>query len=332
MLKRVIQTIVGFALAAGLLYWTFRGKGAEVAASIVPLLQNADKLQLVAAVLLLFLSNLVRAVRWIIFANRPVSVLTSFAGVSAGYAVNNILPRGGEVVRLLYLSRAAHIPASTVTATIGVERLLDIVALAMLIACAVALAPDRGFLASAEWFGYARVFMGAAVLGLVALVLLVRSEVARKRFRSMESRAVGPRTVRIYALIRSFAEGFRFMRSTRSWLLTLVWTLLIWSLYLVVLGIGLDAFNLYDRLGPRGVFFMFSMVGISTLIPTPASAGGYHLVGTYILSRMYGIEEGMALAFITAFHGITYFVTNGVLCVLVWGADVLYRRRKGRAL
>ncbi|MBI2058488.1 MAG: flippase-like domain-containing protein [Nitrospirae bacterium] len=327
-MKRVLQTLIGLLLTAGLLYWAFRGKGVEALRQIPPLLERANKIELLLACLALLVSNYVRGARWIVMVRRPVSRFSSFAAVCAGYAVNNVLPRGGEIVRLLYLNRTQKIPLATATATIGAERLLDVVVLGLVIMVALVIMPEGPLDYLGHWLVYGRWVAFAGFGVMLGLITAIRSERLMKALAGAAEKHPAGWRRRLFSLLHSFTDGLSFMRSARSWVITTLWTIPLWGLYMATFTLGLDAFGLLERIGARGAFLIFAVSGLSTLVPTPASAGGYHVIGTAFLVHVYGVDRVEALAFITAFHGITYFGANGLGSGLIWLTDVLLRRRR----
>jgi len=55
-----------------------------------------------------------------------------FSAVMVGYAINNVTPRGGELVRPYILARREKISKSAVFGTIIVERVIDIIFLMLM--------------------------------------------------------------------------------------------------------------------------------------------------------------------------------------------------------
>ncbi|MBI2891352.1 MAG: flippase-like domain-containing protein [Nitrospirae bacterium] len=322
-MKRVIQTGLGFALAAGLLGYMF--KSTDAASHMIPMLKKAGKTELVLACALLLVANLVRALRWRVFVAQPVSRLTAFAGVCAGYVVNNVLPRGGELFRIWYVGRAAGLPLAGVTATVGVERLLDVVALGILFFAALLWAPTEKVegLGVVTRYGAIAMVTGFVLLGALVVGLAVRG---RRRAQAQQTQPAEGAS-RLARVLHSMEQALSFMRSPRAWARTVAWTVPLWSLYFLMLVLGLESFGLFQSIGWRGTFLIFTITALSTLIPTPGSAGGYHVLGMIVMDRLYGIDRSEAAAFITDFHMLTYYVVNGLLAGLVWGADVWWRRR-----
>src|SRR5438105_15638907 len=99
MKQPAVRLTITILISAGALYLAFRGVDlhallAELKKTNIPLI--------LAGVLLLFLSHLCRAWRWTIIV-RPMkehtNVLMGFKAIMGGYAMNNIVPRSGELVR-----------------------------------------------------------------------------------------------------------------------------------------------------------------------------------------------------------------------------------------
>ena len=95
---------------------------------------------LVAAALVNLLSVLLKGVRWWIFL-RPIgaaSLPLAIRGTFVGAGLNNILiANGGEAARVVYVSRESGKPASSVLATLALERLFELMGWAFTLTVAV---------------------------------------------------------------------------------------------------------------------------------------------------------------------------------------------------
>ncbi len=81
-----------------------------------------------------------RSFRWTLLlsplrssSENPISQFNAFYAVLMGYAVNIVLPRGGEVVRLLSICKSERLPWAGVLATMLIDRMLDVAVLAILL-------------------------------------------------------------------------------------------------------------------------------------------------------------------------------------------------------
>ena len=121
------------AATAGLLYLAFRGEDIGAAMRTI---ETARPLPLLLGIVIMFASHGVRALRWQIVL-RPLKRRTSFwlafKATISGYGMNNLIPRSGELVRPYMMSRGERIPLAGTLASVVVERLTDVLALAGLI-------------------------------------------------------------------------------------------------------------------------------------------------------------------------------------------------------
>lgn len=97
---------------------------------------------LAAAAILNLLSLALKGVRWWIFL-RPIGVSSlwlSLRATFAGAGLNNVLvANGGEVARVIFVARSAHVASEKVLATLALERLFELVGYIVLLALAVTL-------------------------------------------------------------------------------------------------------------------------------------------------------------------------------------------------
>ncbi|MEO6526217.1 MAG: lysylphosphatidylglycerol synthase transmembrane domain-containing protein [Gemmatimonadaceae bacterium] len=97
---------------------------------------------LAAAAALNLASIVVKAIRWWVFL-RPIGARSfplALRATIAGAGLNNVLvANGGEAARVVFVSRAAHVPSATVLATLALERLFELVGYVVLLSLAATL-------------------------------------------------------------------------------------------------------------------------------------------------------------------------------------------------
>ena len=130
-------------------------------------IRTASMPLLVVAALLNILSIVIKAIRWWVFL-RPAGV-TSFGlalkATFAGAGLNNVLvANGGEAARVVFVSRAAHVPSATVLATLALERLFELVGYVTLLSLAVT------FLDLPQSLERVKPFAIATLVGMFALL------------------------------------------------------------------------------------------------------------------------------------------------------------------
>ncbi|MEM6336471.1 MAG: lysylphosphatidylglycerol synthase transmembrane domain-containing protein [Bacteroidota bacterium] len=330
--KQAIVQFAGIALGAGLLYLAFKDTDLN---QLVEALRTANYSWLFVLVLALLLSNVLRAWRWTLFLNvlpsgagptAPVPVKTAFYSVMIGYMVNNAVPRLGEVVRAGNLSRQASRPFSGVFATVFVERVLDVIVLAFILAGVVFLVADEPavrdlFLGSIEqqtsgieWW---HVALFVVVLALGAGVGLWLLQWLTKQTEGVLGK--------IGELARSFQDGL--MTAVRSPYRIGIFTstILMWGCYLIMVYVP---FLMLDMVGPFDLSWgdAFIVLGIGTIgfmIPSPGGTGSYHyaVIQTLIL---LGVAEDPARTYALLTHGSQFIVLTvaGFACLLAQGTKL----------
>ncbi|MDB4908372.1 MAG: hypothetical protein JWO05_3156 [Gemmatimonadetes bacterium] len=154
--------IVGMVLFARTVNWHDTWKA----------IRSASPGILLVATLVNLASLAIKGVRWWIFL-RPVgapSLPLAMRATFAGAGLNNVLvANGGEAARVIFVSRASHVPSARVLATLALERLFELMGYVVMLALAVSF---LNLPASIERFRPVAWLSLAVVLGL--LVYLVR--------------------------------------------------------------------------------------------------------------------------------------------------------------
>ena len=128
-----LKISVFFAIGLFLFWLAFRGQNIS---EIKIKLQNANYYWVLFALSFGVLSNVSRAVRWKMLiepSGYNPSVINTFSAVSFGYFANLAVPRLGEVSRCAVLNRYEKIPVSNLLGTVVVERIVDVIALGIIL-------------------------------------------------------------------------------------------------------------------------------------------------------------------------------------------------------
>ncbi len=307
----LISLVVALALAALLLMLAFRGVDW---AAMWDRLRQARPDLLALAFLTFTTSYFIRGLRWriLLTADRPVSTLTAFWGICAGYLGNNFLPaRAGEVVRSALIARKTGISVSYVLATAVVERVLDVAALVLISAGAVAaLGSAPVWLVAAT-----RVMAALAVAGIAAFFVIPRIHHQLEWLLARLVRAEGLRT-RLAGLLAQALLGLRSVQSVPRAAGFVGLTAVIWLADAVSLIIVARAFSLTLAL-PQALLLLAAL-GLASAAPsTPGYVGIYQFVAVTVLAP-FGFTSAAALAFILGAQAVIYAV------VIVWGLSGLW--------
>ena len=319
-------TIVAIA-TAGLLYLAFRGEdfGASMGA-----IGNASVLPLLGGIIIMFLSHAVRALRWQIVLRplkRHTNFWLAFKATIAGYAMNNLIPRSGELVRPYMMSRGERIPMAGTLASVVVERLTDVLALAALIAFSLISFEHRVTTVFPMFSGDVITGLAVLLILLAGLILVFFSERRTEQFLAIALRPFPAKiATKIEKMGRDFSRGLRGLER-RSIIPLLLGTAGIWGLYGISMFVSLKGFNTpaMNALTLRDAFLLLTLSGIAFTIPTPGGTGSYHALITTGLSMMFGVPPTIALAYAVATHALSYVTITLVGLVFLVREGISFR-------
>ncbi|MEL6525773.1 MAG: lysylphosphatidylglycerol synthase transmembrane domain-containing protein, partial [Chloroflexota bacterium] len=192
--------------------------------------QQADYSYVVPCLLLLLLGLFTRAARWRVLLRDQLPYKRTFSIMNVAYLVNGVLPfRIGEVARVYLVSRTKNaIPVFETTSTIIVERLLDLLAIAVMVLLALALGPVPPEIQTASIAATVAALVGFAVLialanwrdhsaKLVQLILTVMPFISEKLAE------------RLHAWFMQFLDGLLPLTKPSMLLLAVGWTAISWA-------------------------------------------------------------------------------------------------------
>jgi len=327
-IKRILSAGLPVAISAAFVIWVIHRihEPTEVWNSI----SNASLPLLAAIVPVSLLSHWFRASRWCRFIGKPLPRSYAFSSVMIGYAINAVIPRGGEIARIVNMNRMTKAPYPNLFATLIVERILDVVVLVGFLGFSLMLDGKR---ISETFPTVARLGPSVVVLAAVGLIVMVLFGFAGDFLSRMAGRLAGKfhkgLGERLEAFAREGAEGFSLVRKPLPALLATAETAAIWALYWFTFALGLSAFGLLESVGYRGTTVTFTMTSFSMMVPSQGGIGVFHTLGQQALSQLYQVDVDQALAWATVVHAILMFGV-GVLCgVVVWGLQGFFPRTEG---
>ena len=125
--SRTLKFTIGFVISAVAVWFSMRDvRPTEVWNA----LRQASYLGFFFVCALTIFGFWLRAFRWRWLLSKRIAIGSLFSATMIGFMANNLLPlRLGEFVRAWALGRREHMSKSTVFATVGVERVLDMLTL-----------------------------------------------------------------------------------------------------------------------------------------------------------------------------------------------------------
>jgi len=295
---RALRLAAGLAGSAGCGYLAVRhvDLGATWAA-----IRAAAPLWLVPSAAALGVAVLLRAARWrALFASgsRP-DLRAALSAYLVGQFFNNVLPfRAGEAARVVALARRTRGSAVEVTATVAVERVVDVLSLLALLFVFVPWYPPIGWLGPAAAVAVAI----ACALGLVVVVL------ARCGDRGIETllRPLGrlPRVdaARVAGAAGAAGRGLVALRSPRVAAESLGLTVASWVVMAASFWFLARAFGLHVSL-LAGVLVVVA-TNLGQVVPSSPAALGVFEAATVLALGVYGVHRPEALPYALALHAL----------------------------
>ena len=248
-----------------------------------------------------------QAERWrrIAATTRP-NVVGFLEMVMGAVACNNVLPgRLGELFRARWLAVEASVASGRALATVGLDRVCDVVALFAFLVISVP------FVASATWV--TRLVVGAAcLLLLLVLGLLVARGYARRRQRERHERG------RLRQIARDVVDTLAEPLGRRRVLQAIGLSMLAWGAFAV--AVWFVARSLSIELGFLDCVFVTAVLNLGVAIPSsPGFVGTYQWLAVASLGVL-DVAREEALAFSFLLHASWYVPTT-----IAGGFLVLFR-------
>jgi uncharacterized protein (TIRG00374 family) len=148
---------------------------------------------------------------------------------------------------------------------------------------------------------------------LLVLAIAVISDKLRLRVLVLVMRPLpAPLATRLTALVESFVDGLRILRSGRELVVVAACSLLAWGLESAMYFAIAPAFRL--PLGPAGALMTTAVANLATLIPsTPGYIGVFETGVGLVVNGLLGIPKEIALSFAIVVHAALYFP------ITLWG-------------
>jgi len=307
--RQLAQILLGLAVSAGLLVYFFWDVDLAV---IATRLRGTLWTFLALSIALNFASVWARAWRWgYLFPPGP-RPSRLFRSLLIGYMGNNLLPlRAGEVVRVYVASR--HGPRFWTTfATVVVERVLDGLALGLIVAGLLFLVP-----VTAEMRWSIVIFLALDLVGILVLATIATAPgVCRVLIEAIFHR-VGWLERRLLGLLETMTEGLRGIRAPRHAIPVLLSSVAIWMLLALSVWTAMHAAHLDLPLVASWVVLAFLGLGVS--LPSSPGFVGVIQAAAVLALALFAVPRAEALSFSLLFHASQFFPLTavGLVCLLL---------------
>jgi len=308
-LRSAIRTILAVALGVGLVAVFLRN--ADLA-RVWEAMRGARVDLLTSAVVLTLVTYVVRTERWqyLLGPLGKTRFGVAFRATVIGFAASAVLPaRAGEVLRPYLLARREGLSATAAFATIIVERILDLVAVLVLLATyLVAFDPGMGARDSAL---FSAIRLGGLVMAPVAVVAMVVMYVLAghphwvQAWLRLSERVLPGRLVSILArAIRMFSEGFAVLRRPERLLASFAWSLVLWIVICAETWVVARAFDI--QMPFVGAWLMLALLVVGVSVPTPGGVGGFHEAFRLGATSFFAADNDAAVGAAILLHATSF--------------------------
>ena len=324
----ILKYGVSIALAAALLYFSFRGVSWG---DFLDGLRACRWGFVILSMLFGALAFYLRALRWrelLLPIDRTTSRLTCFNAINISYLVNLALPRVGEFVRCGYIT--AHSPKDPgsaeanrrvasydkVLGTAALERSADVLAMFGILAIFLTFTWNRfgGFFSerifgtASDGFGAGKIaIMLSAVAGVIAVVLCAILFADKwAPFRKIRGFCKGVWEGFLSCLKMKGAWKFFVLTGGVWFCYWMMSATILWALQ----GISPDsvspelasAVDVIKGLNLTDALFLMIAGSLSSIVPVPGGFGAFHFIVSSALAYVFGIPVQFGMIFATLSH------------------------------
>lgn len=281
-------------------------------------LSAADYRILIPVIIMSLSAHLIRSLRWQILIE-PLGYKTHTANVfgvtMVGYLVNSFVPRLGEIIKCTMLGKYENIPPQKLIGTILLERIFDIICYIGFILFNILIQYKlvTGFVKNTiagmannqitlPWWGGAIICIW---VGLIVFIIWRLKKYPGHKFAVM-----------IKNFIKGVSEGFSGIKKLKKRKTFLLYTVCIWSLYILQIYV---AFFSIKELSHLNIGAACSVLTLATLamILTPGGIGTFP-TAIFLVLQLYKIQGTVSIAFGWLMWGATTFIVLffGSICLL----------------
>ena len=290
---------VGLAASGGLGWLAMRGLDwGDVRVA----LEGVSVSLVLLSVIIFMAASYLRALRWqVLFVNDTISTLRLFIIQNEGIGLNNVVPVrvASEPTQLAILTLKEGVRPATALATLGMERVIDVIASTLILAIAFFLVPEMKNFTLYVW--------GAFGFSIAA--------VAAVRFLAWGSETVG--FIRRFSFIAAFATAVRDLERERMRLaVSLLASIMYWVLVGVTAWVVATAIDL--PISPMtATLVILATIFFATAVPAaPSAIGTFEFAVVYVLA-FFDVEREAGIGFALIIHAVLFLPPTIIAAVFL---------------
>ncbi len=286
---------------------------------VVTTFAHAEYFYLLPAGLGLVAYMAARSARWRVLLGSQVNLSRCFWVTNAGYLVSNVFPfRLGDPARALLMARSGGVPIGAALSTVVVERVLDMLTVAALLA---GITPFLGKArAGLDWAVAAGLLAGGAALAVLAGLFFIawQPDLGRRVMRRVVYRLpAGVNSERLIHSLDTLFDGLTSLRSAGRLLALLFWSAITWSCAVAFYWALIRAF--LPKPPTLAAPLLVCVVGLGMALPSsPGAVGVFQAVARYGLTVPFDIPTSLAITAAFGLHAFQYFLSCALGLVGLW--------------
>ncbi|MFL5763103.1 MAG: lysylphosphatidylglycerol synthase transmembrane domain-containing protein [Bacteroidia bacterium] len=273
----------------------------------------------------MFVSLLVyvfRTLRWqmlIRSTGHQSKFINAFSALSISYLVSFVVPRLGEITRCLSVKKQHDIPFMSLLGTVIIERVIDILSLAilLLITAFVQFSQIMEFMKENVFHPFMKLIGGNILVLAVLLTLALGGLILFYAFRK---KIVQRSPKFILKFLEGLKEGLLSIANLKQKWLFIMYTLLIWIGYYLMTWFWFFVFPETSVLSAGACLSILAIGTVGRSVPIQGGGmGAYHFLVTGVV-MLYGLSEEWGKTLATLIHaGQTFFTfAMGIIGLLIF--------------
>lgn len=295
--KQFWGTLIGLAL---LIYCVKDIRPPEIRA----LADRLDLIWLIPTAVAAFIFMALKGLRWrlAVSTQKDIPILRAITLYSTGQFLGTVMPAlTGQVGRVILFARKEQLRKTFVFSTIVLEVLFDAISLIVFM-----LLTSLAFAFPSEYRFMSFVVAGVTVVAIVLLYVFVHNQQRLENYNRKLLRDRRPGAyITITKFIRSFGKGIELLRSSQHMFGSLAYSLLLWTVHVLVVWFLMLSFGFELPLAAASVVMIVNTIVL--MVPlTPGNAGTFEFAVSTSLAA-FSVGRSDAVLFALALHLVDLF-------------------------
>jgi uncharacterized protein (TIRG00374 family) len=330
--KNIFKTLIFFGIGFAVLYWVFHNQqiafeeqcmlegtdldNCSLWDKMLADLSSADFGWIAIVILCFMISNLSRALRWNMLL-KPLGLdaklHNTFGSIMIAYFANLTIPRSGEIIRSVMISRYEDVEIEKAMGTIVTDRIIDVLSLMIAIGLAFILSfgkMNTYFKENMDLNNTLEQILSFPALAIVPVIGLSTIYLTYRNWDKLLDTMLGEK---IYKIVSGFSDGIKSIKDVENVTVFIFHSVIIWTMYYVMTYLCFFAFAPTSDLGLVAGLTVFVFGSLGIVFPSPGGMGSYHyLVGEAL--GFYNIGGADAFSF-----AMIVFISINLFCNIFFG-------------